>query len=115
MQCLKFAGDFKSLSIDRCVLNLFGIIISLGIIKGFFSRSRTAWLFAKGLTILALIAVVAISVIFITFPVSGPINLVYSLISVTAVIEFYALYVLFSKEVKSYFTSGSRETAQPNA
>ncbi len=115
MQCFKIAGDLKNLSLDSCALNLLGIIISIGIIKGFFDRSRLAWYFAKGLTVVALIAVAAISVLFITVPVSGPINLVYSVISVTAVIESYALYVLFSKEVKNYFTSGSRETAQPNA
>ena len=97
--------QFKSMTsiTSQIVPDLLGIIISLGLIRGFYYRSKLAWQFAIGVTLLGLIGLLSMLVIFLKL--SGPsYQSILIMFLIGTILECYFLWVLFSKEVRYYFT-----------
>ena len=97
---------FKSVGVvpSQVLPDLFGIIISLGLIRGFYYRSKLAWQFAIGLSILGLIGLLFLLFVFLKLSGGPSYQVILIVFLISATLEGYFLWVLFSKEVRHYFT-----------
>ena len=95
-------------------MNLLWIIVCIGIIKGFISRSNISRQLAIGITTLGLLASFYAFYLFLTVPFSNPGDKSAAIVlaCIGIIIQSYAIIALFSKAVVVYFKDGN---AQPPA
>lgn len=90
------------------------VFITIGIIKGFIIRSTIAWHFAKVMNILGILSALYLgAVLLFSSPiVNKSLVFIWGTILVSLIGSVYVLYVLFSPDVRSYFTD--KETDKPD-
>ena len=86
----------------RLLMDLTAIVITIGLIKGFVSRSTVAWHLAKVLNVLGLLAV-SVMVIMLSVARNIP-PWLWLCVLAGSTAEIYTLLVLFSRDVRRYFT-----------